>query len=363
MFVQTSTDNGATFGAPQLITPAGGAAFLDLQCADSGGPSSLTVNPTTGQLYAVFGTRSSPAGGCGATVTDGAEINIVRATRVWVATSPDNSPGSWRTSLAVDDSAAQHIVGLQLSYGALDRAGNVYVAYPESKTSDDLTSSVMLVHAPPDLASWSKPVTVASMGAGHALVHLVAGDPGRVALAYFAADGTSDGVPLWYSTVAQSLDATSASPHFTEVRLADKPAFKGTVNIMEGRCTTNAGPAAGVIDGFGCPRFSDVYGMALDHAGRTIVAWPGLAGTPGVLAGVWVSTQVGGPTLFTSGVSGTDASTAAPSPRVKPQIPATGGGAGPWVPFALLAGYVSLRAWARRSRPSTSHGARMAMFT
>jgi hypothetical protein len=340
MFVQTSTDNGATFGPPVLVTPLGDPALLDLQCADSGGPSSISVNSRTGQIYVVFGTRSSPIGGCGASITEGAEINIVRATRVWVATSPDGTAGSWKTSLAVDDSSSHKIVGLQLSYGALDDDGNVYVAYPESRSHDDLTAAVKLVHAPPDLSSWSAPATVAPLGAGHALVHVVAGARGRVALAYFEAQPDPAGVPLWYSTVAMSTNALDASPTFRTVRLAETPAFKGTVADMEGRCVDEGVPGEGIVEGLFCGRFSDVYGITTDDAGHVVVAWPGQADTERVLAGAYVSTQVGGPLLRTHAPGNA-------APRVSPistgpTIPATGHDQRPWLPLALVAVAVAL---------------------
>jgi hypothetical protein len=345
MFVQTSNDNGATFGNPVLVTPVTDQSFLDLQCADSGGPSSLSVNPATGRLYAVFGTRSSPAGGgCGATVTGGAEINIVRATRVWVATSPDNSPGSWRTSLAVDNSTIGKVVGLQLSYGTLDSAGNVYVAYPETTSLEDLTAAVKLVHAPADLSSWSKPITVAATADGHSLVHVVAGDPGRVGLAYFTAENDRDGEPLWYSAYAQSLDALSASPTFKEVRLAAQPVFKGPIGEMEGRCDETPG-IGGVVSGFACNRFSDVYGLAMDKAGRAMVAWPGQAETPGVLSGAYVSTQTGGPTLIAAAAS----AQATPTLGPKQNIPATGGGGEPRLAGVLIAAVGVLALLRRRA--------------
>jgi hypothetical protein len=356
MFVQTSVDNGATFGDPVLVTPVGDPALLDLQCADSGGPSSISVDPRTGRLYVVFGTRSSPVGGCGATVTEGAEINIVRATRVWVATSPDGSDGSWRTSLAVNHSDDHKVVGLQLSYGALDDDGNVYVAYPESRSADDLTSSVMLTHAPPDLSSWSAPVTVAPIGAGHALVHVVAGERGRVALAYFEAQPQPSGDPLWYSTIATSFNALDPAPTFEAQRLADAPAFKGTVGAMEGRCLEDEEqtPVNGVIEGLFCGRFSDVYGITTDAAGRIVVAWPGQAKTPGVLAGAYVSSQIGGSALrgplLVAGASETGASRTPVG-----TIPATGGNANGTVPLLVLGMALAAVVAARRvSGASTS---------
>src|SRR5439155_601817 len=64
MWVMKSTDNGATFGPPVPLTLPGQQAWLDLQCADSGGPSSLAVNKTTGRIYAFWCTRYSASGGC-----------------------------------------------------------------------------------------------------------------------------------------------------------------------------------------------------------------------------------------------------------------------------------------------------------
>src|SRR2546423_1040532 len=100
MYVETSTDGGATFGVPVPLTSPGSAAFADLQCGDTSGPSALVVNQKTGRIYAFWDTRHGPFGGCG--VTPPQPITLVAQTRVWVATSPDNSSGSWKTSLAVD---------------------------------------------------------------------------------------------------------------------------------------------------------------------------------------------------------------------------------------------------------------------
>ena len=185
MFVQTSTDGGASFGPPVAITSPPSQAWQDLQCSDSGGPSNIFVNQQTGRVYAVWGTRTAmAAGGCGASVFGPFEVNVVAATRVWVATSPDGSAGSWTTSIAVDDSATNQIVGMQLSPGAVDNQGNVYVTYPESQHAypDYSGAAIKYVSAPGDLSRWSKPVTVAPAGgAGHLLTHIAAGYPGSAA--------------------------------------------------------------------------------------------------------------------------------------------------------------------------------------
>ncbi|MEA2458990.1 MAG: repeat-like domain, partial [Thermoleophilaceae bacterium] len=134
MFVSTSTDGGENFGPPVPITLPGEDAYSDLQCADSGGPSTIFVNQRTGTVYAEYTTRAAPTaagdlGGC-ATAAAGQpfEFNIVAGTRVWLAQSDDNGQ-TWSNSLAVDDASTGQIVSMQIAYAGLDTAGNIYVAY------------------------------------------------------------------------------------------------------------------------------------------------------------------------------------------------------------------------------------------
>jgi hypothetical protein len=369
MYVSTSSDGGASFGPPMPTTLPGSQAWLDLQCADSGGPSNLVVNQHTGQVYAVFGVRSSAAGGCGASVTGSFEINVVAATRVWVATATPGGavqPTGWTQSLAVDDNATGQIVGMQLAPGAVDSAGNVYVAYPESPNAypDYSGASIRFVHAPADLSSWSSPVTVAAPGgAGHLLPHVVAGDPGRLDFAYFTGvAGSGDAKPLWYMTAAQTLDGLSSAPHFAEQRLSDIATYQWTASQMMGAC--GSGPAAGVENGFACNRSTDVWGIALDNQCHLVVSWPvqssGSTGkTPDAATteGTYVAVQSGGSTVCAAAAPAVTPGTVTPagqatqspaavSPGVNlPNTSAPVGAAGAaGLAALLLAGGV----WARR---------------
>ena len=336
MFVSTSTDGGATFGTPVPTTLPGSQAWIDLQCADSGGPSNIVVNQKTGQVYAVFGTRSSSAGGCGASVTGPFEINVVAATRVWVATAtPDAAtqltPTGWTQSLAVDDNATNQIVGMQLAPGAIDNAGNFYILYPESPNAypDYTGAAVRYVHAPADLSSWSKPVTVApGGGAGHLLPHVVAGEPGQLDFAYFTGVAHGDKKPLWYTTAAQTLDGLSAAPHIVEQRISDVATYQWTASEMMGACGT--GPTAGVQNGTICPRSTDVWGIALDNQCHTVITWPveakgGTGATPDAEStqGTYVAVQTGGPTVCTPAVQASQSqSQSTPSPTASAQAQA-----------------------------------------
>lgn len=342
MFVQTSTDNGANFGPPIPVALPGDPAWLDLQCADSGGPSNITVNQVTGQVYAVFGTRSSVLGGCGASVVGQFEINVVAATRVWVATAtPDKTatPGGWTQSLAVDNNATGHIVGMQLAPGLLDNAGNMYVFYPESPQAYPNYSGAALryVYAPPDLKSWSKPVTLAPTGGapgGHLLPHVIVGDPGKIDFAYFTGVPSSETSALWYMYAAQTTDGRGTAPAFTTQKLSNTPTYQWSASEMMGSC--GQGPA----NGFSCSRSTDVWGIALRSDCSLQVTWPvqsvGSGAPPGAATtqGTYVSTQVSGPRVCNS-VQFPPATFASPTRNPLPsttRVPAPPG----WLPVVLL---------------------------
>jgi hypothetical protein len=325
MFVATSTDGGETFGPPVPTTLPGDAAYADLQCADSGGPSDIQVNPKTGRIYVFFttraGTQVAPGqdfGGCSAMPL---EFNIVNATRVWVATSPNGQPGTWKQSLAVDDSSTGQVVSMQLAYGALDNEGGVYVAYPESpKQYPELGGgAVKLVWQQPsangELADgrWSSPVTLVPASdppsGGTNLVHLAAGDPGHVAVAYYrGVPMPGQDKPIWFTHLLHSPDVRAPNPDVVDQLVSDVPTHKWTASEMMGVCADPT-PVQGVENGLACDRSTDVWGIALDRSCRVSIVWP-TAGTtqdgatknvPGSAPGTYVTTQTGGPTLCPSG--------------------------------------------------------------
>jgi hypothetical protein len=309
MYVATSADEGANFDPPIPVTSPGTQAYLDLQCADSGGPSNLFVNPRDGRVYAVFGTRSSvAAGGCGASVTGTFEVNVVAATRVWVATAPasgteipSGTVGGWAQSLAVDDNTSGDIVGMQLAPSALDSGDNLYVLYPESSTPypNYDGAAIKYVHATqsdvlanpygllgPANQVWSAPVTVAAGGgAGNLLPHVVAGGPGQIDMAYFAGTEIPGQTPPttanWFLVAAQTLDALAPNPQISRVTInypggppAPVAAYSGwTASQMMGACNPS-GPTAGVLNGLNCNRSTDVWGLALDSNGAFQITWP-----------------------------------------------------------------------------------------
>lgn len=301
MFVATSTDGGATFGPPIPVATPGQQDYADLQCADSGGPSNIFTDARNGQVYVVFGTRSSssPLSGCTAQPP---EINVVAANRVWVVTAPaaqTTTPGAWTPHLAVNDTGPPaHIVGMQLAPGAVDTAGNVYVAYPESINDypDYDGGAIKVVHASAsDLDHWSAPAVVApSGGPGNVLPHIVAGRPGQVDVAWYHGVSVAGHKPDWYSYAAQSLDALGTTPHWTSVRLSSVLAeHDQTASELMGACIQGSGAT---LNGFACGRSTDVNGIALDRCGALVVTWPAQAGLK--TDATYVSRQTGGPDVL-----------------------------------------------------------------
>ena len=303
MYVATSADGGASFGAPVPITLPGTAAWADLQCADSGGPSALLANNRTGRLYAIWGTRHGPLGGCG--VQPPTPFTLVPANRIWVATSADAAAGSWSTSLAVDDSKRGSVVGMQLSPAALDSAGNVWLAWttPPHGFPDDSGAGIAVAHADPLVRRWSAPLTVVpARRPGHLLAQLVAGSPGRLGLLFLTGSGQRQ--PLWRPDIAVITGGLTAMPTVRTSRLATLPDYKGTATAMEGSgCDPSTSPVGTVENNpVTCPRSADVIGLTLDRQCRIVATWPSLSPASNSVLGVssdatWVATQVGGLSL------------------------------------------------------------------
>src|SRR5206468_768966 len=73
---------------------------------------------------------------------------------------------------------------------------------------------------------------------GTTLVHIVAGDPGKVDVVDYEAKHLAQAGkdPVWYTHVLQSLDLLSGHPHVTDQQVADIPAYRWTASEMMGIC-------------------------------------------------------------------------------------------------------------------------------
>jgi hypothetical protein len=344
MFVETSSDDGATFGPPVPVTVPGTQAFLDLQCADASGPSSIVVDQRTGRLSVSWATRTSTAGGgCGASVVPGpVQVSLVASTRIWVATSADATAGSWSSTLAVDDSRTGQIVAMQFAPLALDAAGTLYLVSQESpNVYPDYNGAALQYRWSGDSgASWSPPKTiVAAGGAGTVIPEVVAGSPGRLSIAYLAGVVSAAADPTWIPTVAVIGDATSAHATVDIAPITTLSTAKMTASRMMGAGPgCGSGPAGGVLNGFGlvCSKAQDDFGITRAGACGVAVVWS--ADTSTDHPGDYVSEQLAGPGLCASAASGVPATGgAAIAAGAHTALPATGGSRGlPWVGGAAL---------------------------
>lgn len=287
ILVATSVDGGASFGVPVPVTLPGDQAFADLQCGD-GYPSSVSADPVTGQIHVAFGTRTSVAGGCGASPV---QFNIITPTRVWVASSPTGAAGTWTQGLAVDRSATPG-TSLPAIFSPLsvDDAGNAYVVFTES-SRPDLVADVRYVWSPPGARSWSKPVTLASPEGGAVMPQVQAGAAGRVAFTWYESTKTATDAP-WTLGVAVTPDARAGEPEVAVSRVSTTTLLKGKAANLVGQCTSG-NPASGVLNGLTCGRAPDNHGTAVDADGRLVLTYPSTQAP----AGTYVATQRGGTLL------------------------------------------------------------------
>jgi len=98
------------------------------------------------------------------------------------------------------------------------------------------------------------------------LVHLIAGDPGRIAVAYYYGEPTTAATTPYFSHILQSFDAMSATPHVTDTQVSDIPAYNWSTSGMMGLCARalSTPVVGGVYAGLACSRSTDVWGIAAD---------------------------------------------------------------------------------------------------
>jgi len=200
--------------------------------------------------------------------------------------------------VALDDNPTGKLVSYQLAPAAVDSAGNVYVAYDESLNPypNYDGAPVKYIWAGPDLAKWSRPVTVAAGGGpGHVLPHIVAGDPGKLDLAYWT--GQQDGSDIhWYTTIAQVFHGLSSKPSIHETRVSTTSADTGTASVLLGACDQNQ-QTGGIVNGLLCDRSADVWGIALTPSCALTISWPVRNNAQTSLEATYATTQVSGTSI------------------------------------------------------------------
>jgi hypothetical protein len=183
---------------------------------------------------------------------------------------------------------------------AVDRAGNLYFAWVDSKTLKLKFSS-----SSDQGATWTPPLVLNTPDFRTTVMPwLVAGDDGRVDLVFYGttnpAHPTTNFGP-WYGWMLQSLNAHAGVPSFTATRFTDRPMHLDPVCLSGIACYT--------IPGTGGDReLGDFFKVVLDGSGRALISFddgnnqlgsetPGLSPFPAPSFASFVR-QATGPSLF-----------------------------------------------------------------
>ncbi|MCA1812396.1 MAG: glycoside hydrolase [Halobacteriales archaeon] len=254
---RASHDNGTTWGAPQPI--------LEEEPIDG----TLAVDVARDYLYAAM----SP--------TDGRSLLVLRSLdggRTWNATTIAS-----RNSTSPVDQAFGAITTFIFPVTAVDEAGTVYVAWAEDATQDNIpglaksaeTPHVYLSMSKDHGATFSKPAMVSPPGVPALLPAIVAGAPGRVALAWYegALPLPSDSLPdEWFVTLAESTTADQDQPVWKTAATTEQPIHLG------GICTSGTGC------GPGDRSRGDFFEVTLRANGQPILAYVQDTGPEGATA-------------------------------------------------------------------------------
>ncbi len=276
--------------------------------------------------------------------------------QIWLARSTDGGRSFTQHPVYRSEKRVGHL----LPAAALDRAGNLYVAFGESTgepgAEDPGETHVLLARSTDRGKSWPAPVRVDGLAdhRSNVMPAIVAGDAGRIAVAWYAstASAYTDQEATWTVVFAQSIDALGPQPHFSQSRVSDTIVHVGDI------CQ------AGLLCAFGGNRnLLDFLGISVDPQGMAHVVWANdLVGEPlddflvferGLSTAAQYGRQTSGPSLL-----------AAPAPRrkapakvegAKRRLPSTGVETPVWWGLACVSGLAVLGRL-RRDAPSCGGG-------
>lgn len=184
-------------------------------------------NAATGSVFFTFSYNHEP-GGDQLTGTNGAGYAVTR-----------DGGATWETRKAADLDGRQ--LGLGLVTGAADDAGNVYLTWGEAlgDEADDLAIFVVASHD--DGATWGTKVRVDSGAGSKVFPVIVAGEAGKVAVAYY--EGSEAAFPddmqgTWNVTLAYTSDFFGGAA-FSHGQMTSAPVKQGPICISGTSCTSD----------------------------------------------------------------------------------------------------------------------------
>jgi hypothetical protein len=205
---------------------------------------------------------------------------------------------------------------------AIDSAGNLYVTWAQSPVdaSGNVNgpTTIYLASSTNGGTTWTKPIAVSTHVSGlktNVFPWVAAGSAGRIDIVWYGTPtlGSCPGQPCgagfidgsWNVYMAQSLNATSASPSFTTTKVSEYPAHYGQICEFGIACTTG-----------GDRGLADFLQVQTDPSGAADVVWADGANddfnggeTSALIA---YAQQIGGASLFSGSVSGSSLTGSAP---------------------------------------------------
>jgi hypothetical protein len=367
--VETVSTDGTHFlpvvnsNTSALTGDCAGAAIQDCVTDNEGISGNQVVDPKTGNVFIAHTTTEGSSGEVGVRVAEGKITLGSPTTATWSETpNLDGAlcPGSTKAGdgspTCVDSSGnPEEIAGENFASIAEDSAGYLYVTFTagpldHASSSDPnfgaLTApeQIYVVHSlqsasstsDPSKLTWSapQPITGSGVSAGtNTFPWITAGSDGRVDVAYYHADETSESGTCasgsgtctlygasslskaeWTVQLAQSLNAHGTSPTYTNAQVSEAPVKHGQICTNGIGCTTGGDRSLGdflqvTTDTNGAAVVSYVFDTSADTSGGED------AGPEAI------SRQISGPSLLASqGDVGTDGGPGVPMGSVTDPI-------------------------------------------
>jgi hypothetical protein len=339
--VETVSHDGTTF-TPVINSAVGtdcaGAALYDCVTNNEGISGNQVVDPSTGNVFIAHTTTEGSGSEVGVRVSEGKITPGTPTTAVWSespnldgALCPDSTTTADGSRSCVDANGnPEEIAGENFASIARDQAGYLYVTFTagplDHANSNDpnfgaLTApeQIYVVHslepagADPSALTWSAPERVTGSGASagtNTFPWITAGSDGRVAVAYYHADETSEAGTCasgsgtctlygasslthaeWSVQMVESLNAHDPSPTYATSQVSEAPVKHGQI------CTNGIGCATG-----GDRSLGDFLQVTPDTNGAALVSYvfdtSGNSSAGEDAGPEAISRQISGPSLY-----------------------------------------------------------------
>lgn len=272
IFVAKSTDGGKTFPQQVPTFPATSAVTARRE-------GNLVVDPYSGNLYTSFRPQ---------------ELNGHTRAELWLLKSTD-AGATWTMAKAYQGPAGTDI-GNVFPVMAVDRGGNVHVAFSQCNydaiSGNSSNCKVYLMNSTDQGQTWLPAVQVNNgPETSYAILPwITAGSPGVVDLTWYGSNITSSTQAAdWHLYFAQTTNATSSTPTFTQVQAISQVVHNKDICLKGGACGSTGNRA-----------LAEYYQIALDPEGNANIAFTDTVNNNTTGDGrTWFTRQTGGPSAYT----------------------------------------------------------------